>query len=90
MFPERRDTGDGGKKWTSRSDASGDSGILLQGTGVWMIDHAYRTHVNAVDVETGDGGFTYQLPDAEHHGIAVGGNRAFVRNDALLCALPVF
>ncbi|MFF8401795.1 protein kinase [Streptomyces sp. NPDC015684] len=90
MFPERRDTGEGGKKWTARSDASGDSRILLQGTGVWMIDHAYKTDVNAVDVETGDGGFTYRLPEAEHHGIAVGGNRAFVRNDALLCALPVF
>lgn len=43
MFPERRDTADGGKKWTSRSDASGDRGIPLQGTGVWMIDHAYKT-----------------------------------------------
>ncbi|MFG2358141.1 protein kinase [Streptomyces sp. NPDC048521] len=90
MFPERHGTGDGSETWTSRSDGSSDSPVLVQGNGVWMIDHSYKTEVNAVNVADGYPGWTYELPEAEHHGIAVDGNRAFVRNDALLCALPVF
>ncbi|MFF8477914.1 protein kinase [Streptomyces sp. NPDC015414] len=90
MFPERRDTGDGGRKWISRSGGSSDSPVLVQGTGVWTIDHSYKTSVNAVYVANGYQGWTYELPEADRHGLAVDGNRAFVRNDSSLHALPVF
>ncbi|MFJ9818007.1 PQQ-binding-like beta-propeller repeat protein [Streptomyces sp. NPDC101151] len=90
MFPERRATSDGSKTWTSWSDGSSDSPVLVQGTGLWMIDYSYKTEVNAVNLANGYAGWTYKLPEAERHGIAVDGNRAFIRNGALLCALPVF
>ncbi|WP_405619859.1 protein kinase domain-containing protein [Streptomyces sp. NBC_00076] len=92
MLPERLAVSDGSPVWNSQQagSSSGDSLILLQGTGLFMINDDYRTEVNAVTVESAWEGWTYELPEAEHHGIAVGGNRAFVRNDDLLCALPVF
>jgi serine/threonine protein kinase/outer membrane protein assembly factor BamB len=87
MFPERLSIRDGRTIWTSREDGSP---VLVQGNGVWMINDAYKTEVNAVNVENGWPGWTYELPAAKLHGLAVGGNRAFVRNGNLLCALPVF
>ncbi|SOE63320.1 Serine/threonine protein kinase [Streptomyces sp. OV198] len=90
MFPERVGITDGSSIWTSRKDGSSGSPVLVQGTGVWMIDDSYKTEVNAVYAENGYPGWSYELPEAEHHGIAVDGNRAFIRNDDLLCALPVF
>ncbi|MFF7126855.1 MULTISPECIES: protein kinase domain-containing protein [unclassified Streptomyces] len=90
MFPERRALTDGSNTWTSRSDGSSDSPVLVQGTGVWTVDHAYKTEINAVNVANGFPGWSYALPEAEHHGIAAAGNRAFIRNDGSLYALPVF
>ncbi|WP_433452988.1 PQQ-binding-like beta-propeller repeat protein [Streptomyces sp. CA-142005] len=90
MFPERRRVIDGGHTWTSYKAGSGDSAVLVQGTGVWMIDHSYRTTINTVGLGTGRSGWSYELPEARHHSIAVDGNRAFVRNDGSLYALPVF
>ncbi|MFF4020948.1 protein kinase [Streptomyces sp. NPDC001843] len=87
MFPERRRSSDGNTIWTSRKDGSP---VLVQGTGVWTIDDSYKTQVNTVNVDNGYPVWSYELPEAEHHGIAVDGNRAFIRNDELLCALPVF
>ncbi|SOD82698.1 protein kinase [Streptomyces sp. Ag109_G2-15] len=89
-FPERRALTDGSSTWTSRLDGSSDSPVLIQGTGVWTIDHSYKTEVNAVNVSNGYPGWTYKLPEAEHHAIVVAGNRAFIRNDSSLYALPVF
>ncbi|MET8803942.1 hypothetical protein [Streptomyces sp. NPDC004546] len=34
MFPERRRVTDGGHTWTSYKAGSGDSAVLVQGTGV--------------------------------------------------------
>jgi eukaryotic-like serine/threonine-protein kinase len=92
MLPERLAISDGSPVWNSQQagSSSGDSPILLQGTGLLMINDDYKTEVNAVTLESAWEGWTYELPEAEHHGIAVGGNRAFVTNDDLLCALPVF
>ncbi|CAM5601763.1 hypothetical protein SALBM311S_09548 [Streptomyces alboniger] len=92
MLPERLAVSDGSPVWNSQQagSSSGDSLILLQGTGLFMINDDYRTEVNGVTVESAWEGWTYELPEAEYYGIAVGGNRAFVRNDDLLCALPVF
>ncbi|MFJ9734706.1 protein kinase [Streptomyces sp. NPDC101171] len=90
MFPERRGAGDGSKTWTSKSMGSSDGPVLVQGTGVWTIDHSYKTTVNAVYEANGYQGWTYELPEAEHHGLAVDGNRAFIRNGSSLHALPVF
>jgi outer membrane protein assembly factor BamB len=90
MFPERRRVSDGGKVWSSRKDSSGAGPLLVQGTGVWMIDDSRHTMVNAVNLEDGFPGWTYELPEAELKGLAVGGNRAFVRNGDSLHALPVF
>ncbi|MER6344185.1 protein kinase domain-containing protein [Streptomyces sp. NPDC001595] len=90
MLPERLRTGDGSRVWRARKSGSGNSPLLVQGTGVWMYDDAYRTAVNAVYESDGFEGWTYELPEADHHDLAVAGNRAFVRNDASLHALPVF
>uniref|UniRef100_UPI00130277DE hypothetical protein n=1 Tax=Streptomyces glaucescens TaxID=1907 RepID=UPI00130277DE len=69
---------------------SAASPILIQGTGVWTIDDSYKIKVNAVNVEDGFPGWTYELPEAEWKDLAVGGNRAFVRHGGSLYALPVF
>jgi outer membrane protein assembly factor BamB len=90
LFPERRRVTDGGHTWTSNKAGSGDSAVLVQGTGVWMIDHSYRTTINTVDLASGRSGWSYELPEARHHSIAADGNRAFITNDSSLCALPVF
>lgn len=90
MFPERRSIHDGSSVWTSRRSGNSDSPVLVQGTGVWVIDDEYKTEVNAVNVGNGWPGWTYELPQSEHHGMAADGNRVFVTNGELLCALPVF
>jgi serine/threonine protein kinase/outer membrane protein assembly factor BamB len=90
MFPERRLVGDGAKIWGSRREGMAAAPLLVQGTGVWMIDDSIDTSVHAVNVEDGFPGWTYELPEAERKDLAVGGNRAFVRHGASLHALPVF
>ncbi|MFF5017246.1 protein kinase [Streptomyces sp. NPDC001165] len=90
MFPQRRSTVDGRNIWTSRMGGGSDSSVLVQGTGVWMIDREYRTVVNTVNLDDGLSVWSYELPEAKQHAIAVAGNRAFIRNDSSLYALPVF
>ncbi|MFF4572377.1 protein kinase [Streptomyces sp. NPDC001410] len=90
MFPQRRSTVDGRNIWTSRMGGGSDSSVLVQGTGVWMIDREYRTVVNTVNLDDGLSVWSYELPEAKQHAIAVAGNRVFIRNDSSLYALPVF
>jgi outer membrane protein assembly factor BamB len=90
-FPERLAADSGKPLWDFQNvGGSSDSYLLPQGSGVVVIDHSFQTEVAALSVDEGEDGWTYELPEAEQHGLAVGGNRVFVRNGDLLCALPIF
>ncbi|MFD7816500.1 serine/threonine-protein kinase [Streptomyces sp. NPDC059785] len=89
-WPERHATSDGKKIWSSRDPGSQYGPVLVQGSGVWMVDDDFGGEVSTVDLDSGYSIWSFELPDAETHGLAVDGNRAFIRNDNSLYALPVF